>query len=227
MSATKSTLPLPEAGFRDRLNQVLPKFGSVAELARSVGVSDNAIYKWLAGRGQPSVANLVALARAAHVSLEWLATGQEPPPDGRATSRASEHGDYLFVPRYGARLTSSKGAAISSEQIIDYLAFRIDWVRDRLRVDPRNLLLVEARGDSMAPTLKDADLLLVDVSEPRFHDDAIYLLRHNGDLAVKRLQRGFDGKLVIRSDNRAYEPIIAQQSSVAVVGRVIWIARSL
>ena len=66
-----------DAAFRSRLTQVIQSFGSVVALATAVGVSDNAIYKWLAGRGQPSVANLVALARAARVSVEWLATGEE------------------------------------------------------------------------------------------------------------------------------------------------------
>jgi phage repressor protein C with HTH and peptisase S24 domain len=217
---------LIQEGFRSRLTQILPKFGSVAELARRVGVSDNAIYKWLAGRGQPSVSNLVALAQAAHVSIEWLATGHEAAVEARAT-RASEQGDYLFLPRSGARLATSRGATLSSERIIDYLALKSEWVRARLRVDPRNLLLIEVRGDSMAPTLAEGDLLLVDVSQPRFHDDGVYLPRDGAELAPKRLQRGFDGKIVIRSDNHAYEPISAAPSTLAVVGRVIWIARQL
>ena len=66
-----------DAAFRNRLTQVIHSYGSVVALAAAVGVSDNAIYKWLAGRGQPSVGNLVALAKAARVSVEWLATGAE------------------------------------------------------------------------------------------------------------------------------------------------------
>ena len=73
-----------DAAFRSRLTQVIQSFGSVVALATAVGVSDNAIYKWLAGRGQPSVANLVALARAARVSVEWLATGAEPTQSAQA-----------------------------------------------------------------------------------------------------------------------------------------------
>ena len=52
---------LVDSEFRARLTQVLERFGSVVALANAVGVSDNAIYKWLAGRGQPSMANLVAV----------------------------------------------------------------------------------------------------------------------------------------------------------------------
>lgn len=70
-------LSFDQKAFRNRLDQVLRRFGSVAELANGLGVSDNAIYKWEAGRGLPSIANLVAVASAAGVSIEWLVTGQE------------------------------------------------------------------------------------------------------------------------------------------------------
>ncbi len=208
-------------GFRNRLNEILQRFGSVAELARAVGVSDNAIYKWMAARGQPSVANLVALARAGKVSVEWLATGRELAGPRRAPGRGQRE-EYVFVPRYDMRAPMTRGGAIRSRQIVDYLAFKVDWVRSRLNTDPRNLLLIEAAGDSMSPTLEDADLLLVDLGEPRFKHDGVYVLRRNGDLIVKRLQRRPDGKLVIRSDNPAYEPLVVPAESVRVIGRAIW-----
>src|SRR5271165_174387 len=90
---------LVDAAFRSRLTQVIHSFGSVVALATAVGVSDNAIYKWLAGRGQPSVTNLVALARAGRVSVEWLATGEEPGRSAQAMARSVEHGDFVFMPR--------------------------------------------------------------------------------------------------------------------------------
>jgi phage repressor protein C with HTH and peptisase S24 domain len=214
-------------GFRSRLNQLLQRFGSVAEAARAVGVSDNAIYKWLSGRGQPSVTNLVALARAGQVSLEWLATGHETGRGKHPSGRSAQHDEYVFVPRYDVRGLATRGGPIRSQQIVDYLAFKADWARSRLNTDPRNLLLIEAAGDSMSPTLEDSDLLLVDLGEPRFKHDGVYVLRRNGDLVVKRLQRRPDGKLVIRSDNPAYEPLVVPAESVRVIGRAIWAAGRL
>jgi phage repressor protein C with HTH and peptisase S24 domain len=211
-----------DADFRGRLSQLIRAFGSVAMLARKVGVSDNAIYKWLAGRGQPSVANLVALARAARVSIEWLATGREAAPSGRASRRFANHSDYTFVPRYDVRVASGRGAVIRSEQVVDYLAFKTEWVYRRLNAEPRNLLLIEAVGDSMEPTLEDSDLILVDLGEPRFKQDGIYVLRRDDELVVKRLQRRPDGKLIIRSDNPAYEPSVATRECLGIIGRVIW-----
>lgn len=209
------------AAFRARLTQVIHSFGSVVTLATAVGVSDNAIYKWLSGRGQPSVGNLVALARAARVSVEWLATGSEPAQGAHAVTRAVEHGDFIFMPRNSIRFSSGRDGILRSEQVVDSIAFRADWVKRALHTESRDLILIEVIGDSMAPTVEDSDLILANLAEPRFRQDGIYLLRHDGGLAVKRIQRRPDGKLLVRSDNPKYEAMVV--SNVKIIGRVIWI----
>jgi phage repressor protein C with HTH and peptisase S24 domain len=208
---------LVDAGLRARLTQVIESFGSVVMVAKAVGVSDNAIYKWLAGRGQPSVTNLVSLARAARVSIEWLATGEESKQSAQAITRAVEHGDFIFMPRNRIRFSSGREGVLRSDQVVDSIA---EWVKRRLSTESRDLLLIEVVGDSMAPTVEDADLILADLAEPRFRQDGIYLLRHDSGLAVKRIQRRPDGKLLIRSDNPKYEAMVV--STVNVIGRVIW-----
>ncbi len=213
--------------FHARLGQVVKQFGSVAELARAVSVSDNAIYKWRAGRGEPTIGNLVAIAHACRVSLEWLATGRETRDARRGGAGAAERGEYVFVPRYDVRVSAGRAATFRSDQVVDYLAFKAEWVHRQLGADPRNLLLVEAVGDSMAPTFEDSDLLLVDLGEPRFRQDGIYVIRREADLAVKRLQRRADGRIVIRSDNPAYEPQVVSSRTVGIIGRVIWAAGRL
>ena len=211
---------LVDAGLRARLTQVIESFGSVVMVAKAVGVSDNAIYKWLAGRGQPSVTNLVSLARAARVSIEWLATGEESKQSAQAITRAVEHGDFIFMPRNRIRFSSGREGILRSDQVVDSIAFRAEWVKRRLSTESRDLLLIEVVGDSMAPTVEDADLILADLAEPRFRQDGIYLLRHDSGLAVKRIQRRPDGKLLIRSDNPKYEAMVV--ATVNVIGRVIW-----
>jgi len=210
-----------DAAFRSRLTQVIQSFGSVVALATAVGVSDNAIYKWLAGRGQPSVANLVALARAGRVSLEWLATGSESAQTAQAVTRAVESGDFIFMPRNRIRFSSGRDGLLSSEQVVDSIAFRADWVKRALKTESRDLILIEVVGDSMAPTVEDSDLILANLAEPRFRQDGIYLLRHESGLTVKRIQRRPDGKLLVRSDNPKYEAIVA--ANVKIIGRVVWI----
>ena len=212
---------------QSRLDQVLRKFGSVADLARQIGVSDNAIYKWLSGRGQPSVTNLVALAKVSKVSIEWLATGHEVTGAQRGTKRAAavESGDFAYLARYD--VGAGGAIALRSEQVVDYLAFKSEWVRARLNTEPRNLLLIEMLGDAMTPTLDESDLLLVDLSEPHFRHDGIYVLKREDDLEVRRLQRRPDGSLNVICDNTAYPASVVAKDSLHVIGRVIWVGGRL
>jgi phage repressor protein C with HTH and peptisase S24 domain len=153
--------------------------------------------------------------------------GGEALRNPRPAIRGTEHGAFTYVPRYDFKAPGEHGALLRSEQIVDYLAFKKDWVRSLLGVDSRNLLLIEAIGDSMAPTLEESDLLLVDLSEPRFRHDGIYVIRSDDEMAVKRLQRRPDGALNIISDNPAYESSAVAPESVHIIGRVIWAAGRL
>src|SRR6266852_7639325 len=173
-----------ETEFRRRLRLIMQQFGSVADLAKAVGVSDNAIYKWVSGRGQPGMSSLVSLARAAGVSVEWLATGRGAPAKGQARSSEPE---FTAMPRHHLR-GNGGSPAIQSPQIVDYLNFKSEWLQRVLAADPKNLVLAEAVGDSMSPTLDEGDLALVDVRDNRFRSDGLYVLRDGGDLSIKRVQ---------------------------------------
>jgi phage repressor protein C with HTH and peptisase S24 domain len=209
--------------FRRRLRLIMQQFGSVADLARAVGVSDNAIYKWVSGRGQPGMISLVNLAKAAGVSVEWLATGRGAPAKDKPQARSTEP-EFAAMPRHQLRGSDGR-PAIQSPQIVDYLNFKSEWLQRVLGADPKNLVLAEAVGDSMAPTLDDGDLALVDVRDNRFKFDGLYVLRDGGDLSIKRVQRQPDGALVLRSDNAAYKPVTVAPESITFLGRIIWIGR--
>jgi phage repressor protein C with HTH and peptisase S24 domain len=216
--------------FGTRLRLIMQQFGSVADLARAVGVSDNAIYKWVTGRGKPGMISLVNLAKAAGVSVEWLATGKGQPVKVRAVHQPS--------PPVGSNVISAQDSREAGEisrtreprgrpnradlPMVEHLSFHPDWLKRTLDAEARDLALIEAAGDSMSPTIDEADLVLADLRETRFKFDGVYLIRSGGDLSIKRLQRQPDGSLTIRSDNSAYPPVTVAQETVSVIGRVVW-----
>jgi phage repressor protein C with HTH and peptisase S24 domain len=221
-----STTVVDEA-FRQRLRLIMQQFGSVADLAKAVGVSDNAIYKWVSGRGQPSMISLVNLGKAAGVSVEWLATGRGLPAKSKpAADIAPERAQSIILPRHGARSTMD-GSSIQSSQIVDYVNFRAEWVQRTLGVDPRNLALIEVIGDSMSPTIDEGDLVLADVRETCFENDGVYILRNGRALSVKRIQRQPDESLMVRSDNSAYAPFVVSPDKIILAGRVVWVGGRL
>lgn len=137
---------------------------------------------------------------------------------------------FILVPRYDVAASMGNGAVIHSEQVVDHLAFRAEWVRTELGTSPRNLILISAIGDSMEPSLRAGDLLLIDRSVESVKQDSIYAIAHDGELRIKRIQRLFDGSLVIKSDNPSYrteELSPAQAEQMRIVGRVVWSGRRM
>jgi Peptidase S24-like len=147
------------------------------------------------------------------------------PIAGAPREAGGTYDEYTFPPF--RRAHNRAHGLIHSEQVVDSLAFKTEWLRRRLLAAPRDLMLVEVVGDAMAPTLGDSDLILVDLGEPRFQQDGVYVLRRDGELEVKRLQRGPGGDLIIKSDNSAYESTVVSRDRVGIIGRVIWAARRI
>jgi phage repressor protein C with HTH and peptisase S24 domain len=153
------------------------------------------------------------------------------PQESSTQQSVHNESEFVLVPRYDIQASAGPGAFNDEEQIVDWLAFSRDWVRTTLRVDPKWLVLLSAVGDSMEPTIRAGDLLLVDRSVGAFRDDAIYVLQIAGQLMVKRVQRFFGGAVVVKSDNSsAYvEQTLTKEEAAAaqVAGRVRWIGRMI
>lgn len=138
--------------------------------------------------------------------------------------------DFVLVPRYDVRGSAGHVSVIHSEQIVDHLAFRADWVKSELQATQKELVLIRVKGDSMEPTISNGDLILVNTRENRIEDNAIYVLQHDDALLVKRIQRKMDGSLIIKSDNPLYaqeELDSSKVESLRVLGRVVWFARKI
>lgn len=143
--------------------------------------------------------------------------------------RVTEDG-FVKIPRYRVDASAGHGAIISSEQIVDHLAFRADWVRHALGVQVAALALINVIGDSMEPTLSNGDLILIDTGVGSIDDSGIYVLQFDGKLKVKRIHSKVDGSVDLISDNARY-PIETIQGELAqglnVVGRVVWCGRRM
>lgn len=225
-----------KSAFVERLQIILTHWPSADRLARAIGVSPSAFRKWLKGEAEPSRERLVALARAAGVGVAWLAEGEGPPPvfktaqgdrrrlGSRDASVALDWDQFVVLP------TRPEAAAAGSSTPpppsgIEFIALRHDWVRTVCRVEPSQLLMETATGESMTPTIRDGNTLLIDTSDQTFRNFGIYVLEINGQRLVKRVQRKHDGSLVLISDNTAYQPDIVDRtaaSEVTVIGRVVW-----
>jgi phage repressor protein C with HTH and peptisase S24 domain len=235
--ASESARGTERAAFTARLQLILQHWPSADRLARAMAVSPSAFRKWLRGEAEPSRERLVALAEAAQVGIGWLATGEGPAPQfvesehsgGRARSIGSNSGidpsRFVLLPKLAEGAAAGGGTPEPPMPETEYIAFRHDWVRAGFGIEPTDLILETAVGDSMRPTIQDGDLLLVDTTDRAFSTFGVYVLEIAGERLVKRVQRKLDGSLVLISDNSTYQPdevTGAMLSSVTVIGRVIW-----
>jgi phage repressor protein C with HTH and peptisase S24 domain len=102
----------------------------------------------------------------------------------------------------------------------DRLRFSGRWLRQQ-GLEPGMLSVIEVEGDSMDPTLRDGDEILVDRSA-RPMRSGLHVIRLDDVLLVKRLEPGPAGTLRIISDNPAYPSMERARTDVAVIGRVVW-----
>ena len=111
-------------------------------------------------------------------------------------------------------------AGQGGEAGFDTIRFSRRWLR-ALGLDPSHLAAITVTGDSMEPTLRDGDEILVDQRRAPLCD-AIHVVRIEDALLVKRVETGRGGGVRLISDNPAYRPIECTPGEVDVVGRVVW-----
>ncbi|MDD5171217.1 MAG: S24 family peptidase [Syntrophales bacterium] len=225
------------AGFPERLREVIGE-RSIREFAEKCTLSDTVLRQYLNGKSEPTRPVIIAITQSAGVRLEWLATGEGLktsveldstviPENALARLRSS---DYVFIPLYDVRAAAGAGATIESEAIVDLLVINRTWVRKQIGADPANLSFLYVEGDSMEPLLRPGEMILMDLSAANVPVDGIYVIRFDGHLMVKRIQREPGNVLTVSSVNPAYKPIkldFGDGRDLAVIGRVVWHGRNL
>lgn len=132
------------------------------------------------------------------------------------------------VPVLDIGASAGPGAEVAGERVLADMAFDDRMLRDMAGGDPATLSMIRVAGDSMAPTLADGDIIMVDRSAAtRRLRDGIHVLRIDDGLVVKRVTvRNGGARLVIGSDNPAApDPGLRPINAVTVIGRVVWTGR--
>lgn len=140
-------------------------------------------------------------------------------------------GDIL-IPQYDLRASMGHGQVPA-----DYVEFMRNVVvsgvqLEKLGLDytsPANLSIITGWGESMAPTIKSKDPVIVDRGITDFMGDGVYVITWDGMLYIKRLQNAGDGKLDLISDNPKHKARVVNVDEVTVHARVllVWNAHKL
>lgn len=198
-------------------------------LADAVGVHANTIGKLERGKASADASLLVGIARATSVSPAWLLLGEPYSASDTGMKIAppapTDMSDFAMIDAYDIEASAGNGSEAREEEVIGRFAFRRSWLT-RKGLNPAHLAIVTAKGDSMEPTVRSGDILLVDKHITRLASDGIYLIERDNEVYCKRLQKLFNGGVSIMSDNAKYKPQELDHEGaegLRVTGRVVWI----
>ncbi|WP_068077135.1 S24 family peptidase [Novosphingobium lentum] len=128
--------------------------------------------------------------------------------------------DWSDIPRLPLGASAGPGSLAGEEVPSGQLRFSARWLKGQ-GLEPAMLSVIAVEGDSMEPTLRDGDEILVDRT-PRPLRAGIHVVRLDDVLLVKRLEVGGAGHVHIISDNPAYGRSERAAGDVEVIGRVVW-----
>lgn len=206
------------ADFLDKIKDMHGKANmTYEEIGQKVGATATAVWEWLyKGKGGKRVAFEDMAQRLISVDLDpadYFDTGDN---------------NFIQIPWVDAIASMGDGALIDSKHYEFNLAFHSDWLKRQ--GNPKNMVIINAVGGSMEPTIPDGALVLVDETESKTRYPAngqIYFVRKNGELFLKRL-RVRQGKVIsLISDCDGSEITVNESEDFAVLAKVIWFGKEV
>ena len=198
--------------FSERLKSIVPA-GSGRDFAKRAGIGYSTVHNYLQGVSSPTLENLVSLARAGNVSVEWLATGEEFRGGALAVDRDAESDRVLKIPF----LNKSEFLFLDAE------AF------PTLQEKAGRLAALQVDSDVMEPTFGVGSVLVIDQGQKELRDSKVVVMRKAGSYLYKRVQIVSEGYSLI-SDNKQYNAVTITDESLCgfeVLGTVISILNIL
>jgi phage repressor protein C with HTH and peptisase S24 domain len=207
---------MPSQQFEAFMGRVAQGTGiqSQSELAVALDVNRSAVSRAKSRDRVPEqwISRLCALF---DLEPDWLRDGQ------------SSLDRFVEVPVVVARLGAGGGSHVVDVDVRGHMAFRSAWLHQKGQ--PRDMVLMQVIGDSMEPSIREGDYVLIDQSKKEIYPGGIYALGLEDTIMVKQLDRRPD-ELVILSANSKYSPIILrgdELETVRIIGRVVGVWRDL
>ena len=228
-------------GLRENLQWHMEQRGynshSLADSLRARGFSSPSqatIFRILDGTSSdPRRASLKPIADLFSITVDELCAREHPASKTARAGRDIEDDSdstRVVIPMSGAWGSMGKGAPRPEHEIIvGGIPVGAEWLRHMLprTSSPKNLAAITAFGESMAPTFKDGDTLIVDLGVERIQEDGLFVLSLDDELYIKRVQRRpTDRAILMKSDNPLYETIViesVERQRFEVLGRVVWV----
>jgi SOS-response transcriptional repressor LexA len=216
----KIELPLWGDAARARLHREARRFGTQDKLSAATGIPLPTLQKILKGSGDPGISRIALLARVLNCPVDYFLTGMGADSGDWETPLGEAPSGHTRIPLHETRVSAGGGHFGFDGNPKDYHSYPTEWLRTL--GNPVEMHLLEVEGDSMIPELNEGDLVLVDIEqrEPR---EAIFVIKLEDLLLVKRLRLKGGGEVDLVSVNPAYGPIsVKLDRDDLIMGRVVY-----
>lgn len=204
----------------------------ILDVAMRVGVHRNTLWNMERGDSLPDAFLLEVLAKEYNTTSAALLEGgnqEKALPIGRVPKniQAVEVDGLVHVPLFDIQVSAGNGVFNDIEAVVAMRPFDADFIRYDLGISHNDIAMCMVVGRSMEPWLHPKDTVLTDLKDREALTEGIHIVRLDGALLIKKLQR-LPGKVLrVSSYNSAYDPFDIQghedaDRDFAVIGRVRW-----
>lgn len=213
----------------------------IAERRNVLGLSQTQLAK-MAGLSQATIGKLEAGISSGSSHLHKIARVLQTTPAYLAGETDDPGADYVPVPSTEAvaeelglvavrelDLTLGMGSTYLDVPVTETVRhFPREWLRLYTNAAPEHLVFAIGAGDSMEPTLRDSDMLLIDCSQQTLNmSDKIWAVTWSDCGAVKRLRPVPGGGVAVLSDNPNVPDAVAHDGELHLLGRVVAVIRKM
>ncbi|MBN9471708.1 MAG: helix-turn-helix transcriptional regulator [Bosea sp.] len=228
---------LPTPGWGERLEAAVIKSGGTKAVSDGSSVPESTIKRYFKADNEPGAYKLAAIARFCGISVEQILYGEQVRPDMSAQIERPTYlgesdladdeealSEVVFIPRLAVVASAGPGIENPFPETIGHLPFPKAWLYE-LGVPETFARLLELGGDSMEPTIRDGSICLLDTRSQVPRVEGVYALIDGRDVRIKRIGRGWEGKIVLISDNERYESetlAAPDAEALRIAGKIVW-----
>ena len=202
---------------------------SIKFLASKLGITRQSLWRYEKGASIP-LHTLDELARF------FIVQPSEIVEEAEDFSNQEKEERDINIPFYDVKASAGSGSIIDESNFEKSLISFKETFFQKLNENPKDLLFVQVHGNSMLPTLKNNDFIMVNrcKTDLSIHGNGIYLMSEGNHLKVKRIHYNpYEKHIKIISDNkstingeREYPDYIIKDKEeldmISVAGKVVW-----
>lgn len=178
-----------------------------AEVARTIGLTQNGYSYWENGKAKIDKDQLLKLAELFEVSTDYLLGN---------TSKPNTKG--VWIPVLGEVAAGIPIEAV--EDIVDYEEI------DAALAATGDFFGLRIKGSSMEPRIREGDVVIVRKQDDADTGDTVVVLVNGDSATVKRLKKEADGSMWLLPNNPAYDPqhftpTEIVEKPVHIIGKVV------